>query len=261
MADDDGFEAKLTDRLRAATDVLGAPEPPIAELRRAGGRRARARRTRQLGALTAVVALTGLLSWSLSAVPVHRTAVAPAAASGEPSPGPSATTGSPPSPGWLKSGCPGSTPSADAPSPSASISEHEFTEEAFAVSQLGKARYGDVYSVVCDDWAHRTIYVYRLPGATAFDQAVRAQVRADVAVRFVDATYTWFAVTDMIKRITADKPYWQERGVSIQAVGDAAPGSGVEVDVADGAETLLPQMVARYGPMVVSVVNRVIVAA
>ncbi|PYC82726.1 hypothetical protein C7C46_10260 [Streptomyces tateyamensis] len=232
MASDDWFEAELTHRLRTAAEGLGAAEPPLAELRQAGRRRARTRQAHRVAAAADAVLLLAGLGWGLAA----GGGTAGPATGGWPSP----QAGSP-------YRCPGAT---EAPGRTPNGADPTVSEGA--AQRLGEGQYREVYSGTCGDSSHHAFYVYRLRGAKAFDQAVRAAAEPGVTVHFVDSKYPQYKLRELADRII-DDPYWHERGVVIQGTWALPDGSGVQVGVLGDLKALRPQVIARYGPMVAGV--------
>ncbi|MER5635984.1 hypothetical protein ABT095_03390 [Kitasatospora sp. NPDC002227] len=236
MAADEQFEEHLGARLAARAEAgAGRAAPPLAELRRAGQRRLRARRGWQLAAVVVLVAGGAALGSGLGG---GRPAV-PSTLPGTPSPtyvvDPSYCTGSDRAPVLAgPSGLPGD-PLVDA--------------AAKVADELGRSAYRASYTGVCaEHWTH-TLFVYRVRGSD-FDSALTARVtEPGVTLRFVDAKYSKQKEDALVQRIVQDGAYWRSKGVQVTDSSARYDGTGVVVGVV-GADAARAAMLARYGGMV-----------
>ncbi|MEV6977822.1 hypothetical protein [Kitasatospora sp. NPDC093806] len=279
----DGFEEDLVVRLGARAEAVGG-SPPLAELRRAGRRRAR-RRTALRSAAAVVAVLLGAGAVAQLDGPGGGAAVGPAAAGGSPTAGAaSPTVGRSPSGspsgrigvplelhpggavGWCEGGPgalrtpPSSGPSSASASPSPGASTGFPSGIAAALPTARKARdfgvgqYPEQFYGVCTSSRNATVYVMRVPGGD-FDQAVRDGVARDPGVQlvFVDVSASRKALRERGEQIVADD-HWRSRGVEIVGCLPADSGFGL-VLYSPQAETARAEILAWYGAEVVEVVD------
>ncbi|WP_031074966.1 hypothetical protein [Streptomyces sp. NRRL WC-3742] len=133
-------------------------------------------------------------------------------------------------------------------------------QAARAVADLGVGKYRDQFFGMCVDTATKTLYVMRKQGAYAFDSAVRERVfSGNVRYEFRDAAESRVVLDALGARITEEaRSYWPSKGVTLIAVAVCGDGAGVRVDVGPQAdlEAVRAAVLARYGPLVVEVVQR-----
>ncbi|MFE0459686.1 hypothetical protein ACFW1A_10540 [Kitasatospora sp. NPDC058965] len=157
--EDDDFEDDLTARLHAAAGGYGPVEPPLAELRRLGSRRALPRRAaRVTGAVVALAAVLGT-AVTVNQFGLPRLAARPAAWD------PAHCTSAPPA----RPAAPGSVAGSPLPVPGPYVDG-----SAEVAERIGESSYQDFYSGVCMDPPGHTLYLYRVRGSD-FDEVVRAQ--------------------------------------------------------------------------------------
>jgi hypothetical protein len=136
------------------------------------------------------------------------------------------------------------------------------------IEEAGRARFGATFAGVELDEPGLRAIVYRVPPSAAsagahpsggglgpaasdgggpadVDDMVR-EAAAGVCVVVRDAPHGADELSALHRRITADLPFWQQRGLRISTVGARHDGAGVEVGTQDPARarTELP---ARYG--------------
>ncbi|MEE1788880.1 hypothetical protein PUR71_39165 [Streptomyces sp. SP17BM10] len=165
------------------------------------------------------------------------------------------------------SGSPSFTPPSPPPTPSfppssgspstltsAQVSQAELARAGEAVDRMATAGYPDRYFGICRDAGLNTVYVMRVPGDGALDEAVTRVLAGWPAVRlqFTDAVGSYGELTELRDRIDGDRAYWQDKGVKLEFVQVAHDGSGVVVDTPQW-ESAGAQIKARYGPKVVEV--------
>ncbi|AUG79364.1 hypothetical protein CFP65_4630 [Kitasatospora sp. MMS16-BH015] len=256
MPAEEQFEELVTTRLAAEADAaVGNPPVPLAELRRAGQRRLRARRGWQLAAAVVLVAGSTALGAGLSG---HqgRAVVVPAVSS-TPSGTPS------PSPSYLvdPSYCTGSDRApVPAAGPSGLPNDPVVDAAAGVADGLGRGAYRASYTGVCvEPWTH-TLFVYRVRGSD-FDSVLTARVaKAGLTLRFVDAKHSKQQEDALVQRVVQDGAYWRSKGVQVTDTSARYDGTGVVVGVV-GADAARAAMLARYGGMVSVVEHTPIVAA
>ncbi|WP_051969994.1 hypothetical protein [Kitasatospora azatica] len=236
MTSEDLFEAELTELLTGAAGQVRPTEPPLGELRRLGARRQRRRRAVRMAA--AAVAVCAAVAVGQFGIPGFEQGPAGGAGTRDP----------------LR--CTGAPPPVPAPTGSATAADQgpDVEGAAGAAEQFGEgSAYLNVYSGVCIDHPRHTVYVYRVRGSD-FDKVVRgAAGRPGVTLRFVDAKYSHVKLAEAADRIIGDQ-YWRQKGVLIRSTAALPDGSGVEVAVTD-PDALRAELVARYGPVVASVVQ------
>ncbi|MFI6152061.1 hypothetical protein ACIBCA_05165 [Kitasatospora sp. NPDC051170] len=279
----DGFEEQLAVRLGARAASVGG-SPPLAALREAGRRRARrqnvVRGVASVALLAAGVGVLGQIGGRGGEPPptATPTATAPWWSAG-PVNGCQGGPSSMRTPGWYPPTDPRTVPS-DAPllgqermpgmapqrlmtvSPTGKWLpfDEAVSRAGAAVAELGVGPYRDQFFGMCvgGDARPGTLYVMRTPGAADFERAVRERVgSSEVGIEFRDAAASRVALDALAARIAGEaETYWKPRNVTLVGVAVCADGAGVRVDVAQQAEAVRAEILARYGPLVVEVVHR-----
>ncbi|MFJ9692957.1 hypothetical protein [Kitasatospora sp. NPDC101183] len=279
----DGFEEELVVRLGARAASVGG-SPPLAALRQAGRRRARrqnvVRGVAAVALLAAGVGALGQFGGKGGAPPtVTPTATAPTTLPWWAAGPVNGCQGGPSSlrtPGWYPPMPPGrepptsplvGQPNMPGMAPESVMASHSATwfpgdpaldQVARAAADLGTGLYRDQFFGMCYDSATRTLFVMRKEGAYAFDTALRERVfSGGVRFDFRNAADSRIALDALAARIAGEaETYWRPKGVTLVGVAVCADGAGVRVDVAQQAEAVRAEILARYGPLVVEVNHR-----
>ncbi|MFF3113931.1 hypothetical protein ACFVSN_32670 [Kitasatospora sp. NPDC057904] len=147
-------------------------------------------------------------------------------------------------------------PSTGSPSTlsSAQLLQLDLARASEAVDKVGTESYADHYFGVCRDPGLNTLYVMRVPGDGALDDAV-TRALADwptVKLQFTAAVGSYAELRELQDRIDGDRAYWKDKGVQLEFVQVANDGSGVVVDTPQW-ESAGAQIKAKYGSKVAEV--------
>lgn len=119
----------------------------------------------------------------------------------------------------------------------------QLDELAPRVEVLGK-QFPDAYAGIALEQEHAWLAVYRVPSA-AFDAAVRREL-PDAPLRIVDAAHSSRELNALLKRILADRTYWEGHGIALNTLSALYDGSCVQVGTPD-PDTAKPLFAQRYG--------------